>query len=554
MNPSDPSTGRPNPAPESADAESSGPDSSGPESSGTANPPNGRSSVEWFLDRIERVGNALPDPAVLFLIALVSTWAMSAWLSGVAFDELNPSTGEPVKIQNLITGTGIATFLENMVKSFTDFPPLGVVLVAMLGVGVAEASGLVHVGLKELLRFTPDVLLTPMLLLVAVMSHTAADAGYLLVIPIGGVMFHAAGRHPLAGIACAFAGVSGGFSANFIPSGIDPLLAGLTESGAHVVDANRGVNALCNLYFTAASSVMVILVGWYLTDAIVEPRLRQTPFSDSEESDDTFAEVTSRERIGLVAALAVVLAGAVGLAAWCWPEDSPMRVGGSLTSSDPKAPLMGAIVPLIFFFFFVPGVVHGYVSGRFKNHRDVIGGMKKAMESMGYYLVLVFFAALFIAAFRDSNLGLLLAVKGAAILESMRAPDGVTIVGLIFLTAFVNLFIGSASAKWALLAPIFVPMLMLRGVSPELTQAAYRVGDSTSNIVTPMMPYFPLVVVFCQRYVKQAGVGTLGAMMLPYSIVFLVVWSLFLLAYWAIGLPLGIEATYTYDPSQGTSP
>ncbi len=523
-----------------------------PESSPTAPESAGagtRSPIERLLDRVEKVGNALPDPAVLFLIGLFVTWGLSAVLANVTFSETNPATGEPVVVQSLLTGTAIAGFLENMVTSYTDFPPLGIVLVAMLGVGVAEASGLVQVSLKELLRFTPQSLLTPMLLLVAIISHTAADAGYLLVIPIGGVMFHAAGRHPLAGIACAFAGVSGGFSANFIPSGIDPLLAGLTESGVRVIDDTRGVNALCNLFFTAASSLLVIFVGWYLTDRVVEPRLRDTPFVDDAAGSESIDEVTSRQRLALLASLAVIAIGLIGLVLWCLPTDSPMRADGSLTSVVPRAPLMGSIVPLIFLFFFIPGIVHGYVSGSFKNHRDVIEGMKKAMESMAYYMVLVFFAALFIAAFRDSNLGLLLAVKGAAFLENMQAPDTVTIVGLILLTAFINLFIGSASAKWALLAPIFVPMLMLRGVSPELTQAAYRVGDSTSNIITPMMPYFPLVVVYCQRYVKHAGVGTVGSMMLPYSLVFLVLWSLFLLAYWALGLPLGIEAPYDYTPA-----
>jgi aminobenzoyl-glutamate transport protein len=509
-----------------------------------------RTPIEWMLDRIERLGNALPDPAVLFLIGLFMTWGFSWWLSGMTFDELNPATKEPVEVHNLLTGTSIANFMATMVKAFTDFPPLGVVLVAMLGVGVAEASGLVHVGLKELLRFTPASLLTPMLLLVAIISHTAADAGYLLVIPIGGVIFHAAGRHPLAGIACAFAGVSGGFSANFIPSGIDPLLAGLTEAGVRVVDSTRGVNALCNIYFTAASSLLVILVGWYLTDRVIEPRLRNTPYTDEGSVDDSAGEVTRRERLGLLAALLVIVLGIVGLTLWALPQDSPLRENGSLTSVDPRAPLMGSIVPLIFLFFFIPGIVHGYVSGRFTNHRDVIAGMTKAMQSMGYYLVLVFFAALFINAFVSSNLGLLLAVKGAAVLENMEAPDKITIVGLILLTAFVNLFIGSASAKWAMLAPIFVPMLMLRGVSPELTQAAYRVGDSTSNIITPMMPYFPLVVVYCQRYVKHAGVGTLGSLMLPYSITFLVLWSAFLIVYWTLGIPLGIQGPYTYAPAE----
>lgn len=509
-----------------------------------------RNIIERALDQVEKLGNALPDPAVLFLIALGLTWVFSAWLSTMTFTELNPRTGEPVVVQNLLTGPRFAAFLENMVKSFTDFPPLGVVLVAMLGVGVAEASGLIHVGLKELLRFTPMSLLTPMLLLVAIISHTAADAGYLLVIPIGGVIFHAAGRHPLAGIACAFAGVSGGFSANFIPSGIDPLLAGLTEAGVKVVDADRGVNALCNIYFTAASSILVILVGWYLTDRVIEPRLRDTPYHDEGVAEETAGEVTPRERLGLLAALGVFVLGLVGLVLWCLPEDSPLRANGSLTSVVPRAPLMGAIVPLIFLFFFIPGVVHGYVSGRFTSHRDVVAGMAKAMQSMGYYLVLVFFAALFIAAFVDSNLGLLLALKGAGLLKSMNASAGVTIAGVILLTAFVNLFIGSASAKWAMLAPIFVPMLMFRGISPELTQAAYRVGDSTTNIITPMMPYFPLVVVYCQRYVKQAGVGTLGSLMLPYSVAFLLLWTVFLVGYWTLGIPLGIEAPYTYAPAQ----
>lgn len=510
-----------------------------------------RNFIERALDQVERLGNALPDPAVLFLLALGLTWIFSAWLSGMTFTELNPRTGEPVVVQNLMTGERIAAFLENMVKSFTEFPPLGVVLVAMLGVGVAEASGLIHVGLKELLRFTPMSLLTPMLLLVAIISHTAADAGYLLVIPIGGVIFHAAGRHPLAGIACAFAGVSGGFSANFIPSGLDPLLAGLTEAGVKVVDTDRGVNALCNIYFTATSSLLVILVGWYLTDRVIEPRLRDTPFHDEGAAEETTAdEVTPRERLGLLAALAVFVLGLVGLTLWALPEDSPLRAAGSLTSVVPRAPLMGAIVPLIFLFFFIPGVVHGYVSGKFTSHRDVVAGMSKAMQSMGYYLVLVFFAALFIAAFVDSNLGLLLAVKGAGLLESFNTSARVTIIGMILLIAFVNLFIGSASAKWAMLAPIFVPMLMLRGVSPELTQAAYRVGDSTTNIITPMMPYFPLVVVYCQRYVKHAGVGTLGSLMLPYSITFLLLWTAFLVGYWALGFPLGIEAPYTYAPAE----
>jgi aminobenzoyl-glutamate transport protein len=509
----------------------------------------GSTFAQRALDAIERIGNRLPDPAVLFVIGLLGTWALSKMLADVEFAEIDPRTQKPLQILDQLTGQSLAAFLAGMVKTFTDFPPLGVVLVALLGVGVAEHSGFINTCLKGLLNLTPKALLTPMLLLVAIVSHTAADAGYVLVIPLGGVIFYAAGRHPLAGVGAAFAGVSGGFSANFIPSGIDPLLAGLTETGVRVLDADRSVNPLCNIIFTAASSVLIIVVGWYLTDRVVEPRLRATQV-DGDPNDMPKMEVaTSQEQRGMWAGLSVMVIGLVGLFLWCLPEDSSMRApDGSLTSMDKlaPAPVMNAIVPLIFLLFLVPGVVHGYVSGKFKSHRDIIKGMSNAMGTMTYYLVMVFFAALFIKAFGDSNLGALIAIKGADFLKQLNAPAGVTISGIILLSGAVNLLIGSASAKWALLAPIFVPMLMSLNISPELTQAAYRVGDSVTNIITPMNPYFPLVVVFCQRYVRGSGVGTLVSLMVPYSIVYLVLWTGFLLAYWQLGIPLGLQAPYAY--------
>jgi len=502
-----------------------------------------------MLDTLERVGNKLPDPAVLFLFGLILTWVLSKMLAGVEFTEVNPSTGEPVRVIDQLTGERLANFLATMVKAFVEFPPLGVVLVALLGVGVAEHSGFINACLKSMLGVTPRSLLTPMLLLVAIVSHTAADAGYVLVIPLGGVIFYAAGRHPLAGIAAAFAGVSGGFSANFIPSGIDPLLAGLTQTGAAVLDPGREVNPLCNLYFTGASSLLIILVGWYLTDRVIEPRLTATRVDGDPAEMPKMEEVGPAERRGMWAGIFSALVGIALLVLWCLPKESSLRgPDGSLTTARPAAPLMDAIVPLIFLLFLIPGVVHGYVSGRFKNHRDVIQGMSRSMGTMAYYLVMVFFAALFIKAFGQSNLGALIALKGAAFLKSIGAAAPVTITGIILLSASVNLLVGSASAKWALLSPIFVPMLMSLGLSPELTQAAYRVGDSCTNIITPMMPYFPLVVVFCQRYVRGTGIGTLVSLMLPYSLSFLVLWSIFLMIYWQIGIPLGVQAPYTYAP------
>lgn len=529
-------------------------DGQGSERGGAPLPGGGRRRgfVDRALNWIEVVGNKLPDPAMLFFIALVLVWILSAFLAPIEFSEIDPRTinaenpqGQPIRIVNQLTGGAMAAFLAGMVRIFVLFPPLGVVLVALLGVGVAEHTGFINAVLKRMLGFTPLKLLTPMLILVACVSHTAADAGYVLVIPLGGVIFYSAGRHPLAGIGAAFAGVSGGFSANFIPSGIDPLLQGFTQGAAQVLDPTRMVNPLCNWFFTSASTVLVVLIGWFITDRIVEPRLASVAVDGDEAEMPKMAELGPRENRGMWAGLIVMLLGIVLLMVATLPADSPLRSpNGEITAFS--APLMQSIVPLIFLLFLLPGVVHGYVAGTVKSHKDIIEGMSKAMRTMGYYLVMAFFAALFTAAFATSNLGALVALKGAAFLKALELPGEVTIVGIILLSTMVNLLIGSASAKWALLAPIFVPILMGVGLSPELTQAAYRVGDSTTNIITPLMPYFPLVVVFCQRYLRGTGIGTVVSLMLPYSIAFLVLWTLFLLVYWQLGIPLGLQAPYTY--------
>jgi aminobenzoyl-glutamate transport protein len=497
------------------------------------------------LAAVERIGNRLPDPAVLFIALLFLVWLLSWGLSYVDWGLMDPRTGSPLIVKNQLSGDALVLFFSSMVTTFAHFHPIGVVLVAMLGIGVAEHTGFINSALRAMLSVTARWLLTPMLILVSIVSHTAADAGYVLVIPLGGVIFYAAGRHPLAGIAAAFAGVSGGFSANFVPSAIDPMLQGISQSGAQILDPDITLNPLNNFYFTASSSLLIILAGWFVTDRVVEPRLRGTTLDGDLESLPSMEPLTDAERSGLRAALwSMVLAMAV-LVATAVPEASPWRgQNGSLTELG--APLMGSIVSLIFVLFLIPGIVYGYRAGTVTSTRDIIAGMSKAMESMAYYLVIMFFIAQFIFAFSQSNLGVLLALEGAAALKAAGLPVAVTIVGLILLTGLLNLFVGSASAKWALLAPIFVPMLMELGISPDLTQAAYRVGDSTTNIITPLMPYFPLVVVYCQRYLKGAGIGTVTAMMLPYSLLFIVLWSAYLLLYWGLGLSLGLQANYVY--------
>lgn len=504
-----------------------------------------------MLQRIERLGNRLPDPVLLFLLLLIAVWLLSAALAPVDFAAQHPQTGAAIKIVNLLTGAELVRFLTDMVPVFTAFAPLGIVLVALLGVGVAEHSGLIAAGLRKLLSLTTARWLTPIVMLVAIISHTAADAGYVVVIPLAAVIFHAAGRHPLAGIAAAFAGVSGGFSANFIPSALDPLLQGITQEAGRVLDPGLLVNPLCNWFFMSTSSVLVIGLGWWLTDRVVEPWLTRTnPVTDNPADGTGLTPLASREQRGLWwAAISLVLSLALLLAA-ILPAGSPLRDPATGAVASFGAPLMHAIVPLIFVLFLIPGVTYGLVAGSIRGHRDVIAGMSRAMESMGYYIVMAFFAAQFIAAFSHSNLGILLAVSGADGLSSLRLSPQLTIVGIILLSAFINLFVGSASAKWLLIAPIFVPMLMQLGIAPELTQAAYRIGDSSANIVTPLMPYFPLVVVFCRRYVSSAGIGTLIAIMLPYALAFLLGWTLLLLGYWALGLPLGLQAGYVY-PNPG---
>lgn len=502
--------------------------------------------VDRLLGGIEKVGNKLPDPAMLFLISLVVVWILSLILAPFEFSDIDPRSGNPIQVNNLLTGAAFTTFLSNMVTIFTGFAPLGVVLVAMLGVGVADEAGYFNTSIKLMLNVTSKAFLTPMVILVGLLSHSAVDAGYVLVIPLGGIIFYAAGRHPLAGIAAAFAGVSGGFSANPLPSALDPLLQGFTQPAAQILAPDILVNPLNNYFFTSISSVLIIGLGWIITDRIVEPRLyKGAPIDSDAEEAPEMSTISSKERKAFWWSTAVLVAGLGVLFLTVIPENSPFRdANGSWNSF--QAPIMQSIVPLIFLLFLIPGVVYGYISGAFKNSKDMVDAMTKAMTGMSYYIVMAFFCSLFVYAFGQSNIGALLALKGAAFLKGLALPGYVTIFGIVFLTAFVNLFVGSASAKWALLAPIFVPMLMQLNISPDLTQAAYRVGDSSSNIITPLMPYFPLVVVYCQRYVKNTGIGTLTSIMIPYTVIFLLFWSVFLVLYWVTGIPLGFGASYVY--------
>ncbi|OYQ74431.1 AbgT family transporter [Wohlfahrtiimonas sp. G9077] len=507
--------------------------------------------VNKFLNGIEWVGNKLPSPSLLFfysmLLIMVASWPLSyvnfSFSIADASGEINTSVEH---VHNLLSGEKIVYFLENFVKIFIGFAPLGVVVVGMLGIGVAERTGYIDVALKKLLNITPNKLLTPMVLFVAMLSHFAADAGYIVVIPIGGILFYAAGRHPVAGIAAAFAGVSAGFSANLIPSTNDILLQGITEQAARIIDPAYTVNVLSNWAFGSASVFFLVIVGWFVTDKIVEPRLAGVKIDGDTQAEER-RDVTPKENRAFWIASFVMIAILAVFTIWAMPADSLLRTEGSLTSA--RAPLMRSIVAIIFIGFIIPGIVYGYLVGYYKKADDVIASLMENMKDMSSFLVMMFFCAFFIEAFTQSGLGRIIALAGAEGLQGLRVGAYTTVVLAILFIAFINLFIGSASAKWVLLSPILVPMMMHLGIAPELTQAAYRVGDSTTNIISPLMTYFALVVVYCQRYVKSTGVGTLISTMIPYTLAFLVTWIVFLLVWWGLGLPLGIEGAYLYTPA-----
>jgi len=489
-----------------------------------------------FLGVIERVGNALPHPAALFaLFALII--AVLSWLMNLLkVTAVNPKDGSLIEPISLFSRSGLHWILENTVDNYTGFAPLGVVLVALLGIGVAEKSGLMGTGLRMLVKAAPRRLLTFVIVLAGVMSNMASDVGYVLLVPMGALIFMSVGRHPIAGLAAAFAGVSGGFSANLLLGTIDPLLAGLTQEAARIIDPEYTVTPACNYYFMVVSTFIIALVGTWVTEKIIVPRLG-IYVGEVPVGADELRELTSAEKKGLVWAFLVSLALLGIVLAGLLPTDGFLR--HHETGSILHSPFMHGIVSFIFLGGMLTGIAYGIAAGSFRSQADVVQGMKEAMESLGLFLVLVFFAAQFVAYFKYTNLGLILAINGADLLKASGLGPIPLMLTFILLSAGINLCMGSASAKWAFMAPVFVPMFMLLGYSPELVQGVYRIGDSTTNMISPMMSFFALIVAFVQRYDPKAGMGTVIATMLPYSIAFTVFWMVLLVIWILTGKPLG---------------
>ncbi len=540
-----------------------------------------------WLDSIERLGNALPDPATLFLIGAFSVmlisevavrfeWSVARNVAQVVQVPLLDSAGQPVidpvsgaplttpkldprsqqpvreRVQVPVTATsllradGLYWALKNLVSNFVNFPPLGVVLVGMLGIGVAERSGLIGALLKALMLAVPRALLTPTVFFVGVMSSMGLDAGYVVLPPVAAALFHAAGRSPLVGLAAVFAGVSAGFSANLFITSLDPLLAEFSTASAQLIDPSYQVVASANWWFMIASTVLITGVGWAVTARWVEPRYRDKPEAEGGVATSGQAgdpqPISAEERRGLGwAGLAATLGALLLALAIGWP-------GAPLHTPDDSTPRwISVIVPLLFIGFLIPGIAYGAATGAIRSDRDVAKLMSDTMAGMGSYIVLAFFAAQFIAFFKVSQLGEMLAIRGGEALAQAALPPSLLVVAFVGAVSIGNLFIGSMSAKYAFFAPVFVPMFMLAGVSPELTQAAYRVGDSVTNVITPLNPYVVIILVFMRRYVPRAGLGSLVALMLPYAIAFALTWTL-LLALWVMsGVPLGPGGPLAYS-------
>lgn len=502
-----------------------------------------------ILDAIERLGDKLPDPVFIFAWFIGALVLASVVCAALGVSAVNPVDGERLEAQSLLAADNVRQLLVEMPKTLTGFAPLGYVLLIMLGAGLAERVGLLPAALRVLIGAAPKRLLTPMVIFIGLLANQAADSGFVILLPLAGVAFAAAGRHPIAGIAAAFAGVVGSFAGNPLPGQFDALILGLTEPAARLIDKGWTANLVGNWFFTAAGSVIFIPVAWFVTDRIVEPRLGHwTPAPDQAQ---LAAPLEAAERRGLWIAGLVALAVMATWAALALAPGAPL-VDGEASGPARWTPFFRSLVAGFFVLFLCSGLAYGLAVGVIRSDKDVVRLCADSMAAMSPYIVLAFAAAHFIAMFNWSNLGAITAIHGAEALRESGLPVPVLLMGLVLLTAGLDMLIGSASAKWAALAPVLVPMLMLVGVSPEMTTAAYRMGDSTVNMASPLMPYFGLGLAFCQRWKPDFGVGGLISAMLPYSAAMMAAGVLMTGLWAAFELPLGPAAGVHYTPPTGS--
>lgn len=489
--------------------------------------------VDRFLNKIEVLGNKLPDPILIFIILMGIILAGSFVASLFNLKATNPVTGEVVEAVNLLSGEGLLKILTESINNFSAFPPLGMVLVVMIGIGLAEKTGYFETAMKRVIEVAPRFLIIPTIIMVGIIGNVAGDAGPVILPPIAAMVMIKLGYHPFAGLIMAYAATLGAFSANIVLGMGDALVAGFTEPAAQLVDPNYTANIAMNYYFIAASAIFLLFIIYFLTTKLTIPRLGAYTGQVMDDEKLTETQITALRWANISAIITAIVFIALSI-----PENGLLRnpETGSLVSDSP---LMNSAVFIITILFFVPGLVYGLKAKTIKSSKDFGNILSDSMGTMGSYIVLVFFAAQMLAYFNWSNLGPILAIKGASALEAMKVEGVPLIIGFIILSMTINLLIGSASAKWAILAPVFVPMFMYLGYDPAFTQMVYRVGDSITNPITPMLPYFPLLLAFAKKYDKNVGIGTLISHLLPYSIVLFITWTLFMIVWYLLGIPVG---------------
>ncbi|WP_037312315.1 AbgT family transporter [Amycolatopsis orientalis] len=489
------------------------------------------------LDVVERVGNKLPHPFWLFVL-LSGVLALASWgLSEAGVSALNPATGKAVEAKNLLSGEGVRMMVTDAVKNYTSFPPLGTILVVMLGVAVAERSGLLAAVLRSGVSKVSPRWVTFALAFTGMVSHVASDAAYVVLIPLGALAFRAVGRSPILGIVVAFVSISAGYDASPLITPTDAILSGLTTAAAHTIDPAYVVTPLSNYFFSLASSVVLAAVITLVTEKVLARRAEAMPVDDDADEDDLGSlELGRQERRGLLAALIALVVFVLALVLAVLPSSSPLRgKGGSLVES----PLLTSISIFLALGFLAAGWAYGKVAGTVTSSRDIPGFMAHGFREMAPILVLFFAISQFLAYFKWTGIGEITAINGAELLKSAGVSGPVIMLGILVVVTLVNLIVTSGSAQWALIGPVFVPMLMLLDIPPETTQALYRIADSCTNAITPMSPYFVMALGFLQRYRRSAGIGTLFSMTVPLSFALLVVWTLLFFVFWVFGIPLG---------------
>ena len=515
-----------------------------------------------FLGFVERAGNLLPEPTMIFVYLILALMLLSALGDVLGWQASLPYAGEEApdfgtlangvltfQAMSLFSEENVRRLLSDMPRTMSGFAPLGLILVIMLGAAVAERSGMLSALIRASLARAPRAVLTPIVAVVGMISHHASDAAYVVFIPLAAIIYAAAGRNPLVGLAAAFAAVSGGYAGNIAPGQIDVLLFGFTQEAARIIDPQWIMNPLGNWWFILGIVVLFTPAIWYITDRVIEPRLGAWSGEADEDMQRELArsEVTPDERRGLrragLAALAIV---ALFAALTLTPGYTPL-LNAEATGTAQLQPFYSALIAGFFLLFVTCGIAFGSATGSVRGYADVTRMMQEGIRTLAPYIVFVFFAAHFVAMFNWSRLGPIVAINGAGALQAIALPAPLLLVSVLLLSSFLDLFIGSASAKWSALAPVVVPMFMLLGISPEMTTAAYRMGDSYTNIMTPLMSYFPLILGFARRWDKGFGVGSLLALMLPYALTFMVVGISMTVAWVALDLPLGPGAGVFYN-------